>query len=181
MSPKPPMLTSILIKKLLKPPNLWALKKINPWSLKLVYIERMKIASLTYPSHALRFIDLAPLAARYEGLCAAFIAMIEAGQMGRMLRLSHKLGRLVRVYSKLGTHNQHVALKLDMLINASWRERVLKDLGGIRKLKLWEAAKARIEERRLAPPKEAERNEPCLLYTSPSPRDATLSRMPSSA
>ena len=24
-------------------------------------------------------------------------------------------------------------------------------------------------------------NDPCLLYTSPSPRDATLSRMPSSA
>ena len=24
-------------------------------------------------------------------------------------------------------------------------------------------------------------SEPCLLYTSPSPRDATLSRMPSSA
>ena len=28
---------------------------------------------------------------------------------------------------------------------------------------------------------EATRNSPCLLYTSPSPRDATLSRMPSSA
>ena len=27
----------------------------------------------------------------------------------------------------------------------------------------------------------AERNNICLLYTSPSPRDATLSRMPSSA
>ena len=26
-----------------------------------------------------------------------------------------------------------------------------------------------------------ERDKPCLLYTSPSPRDATLSRMPSSA
>ena len=26
-----------------------------------------------------------------------------------------------------------------------------------------------------------DRNGPCLLYTSPSPRDATLSRMPSSA
>ena len=26
-----------------------------------------------------------------------------------------------------------------------------------------------------------ERRYPCLLYTSPSPRDATLSRMPSSA
>ena len=29
--------------------------------------------------------------------------------------------------------------------------------------------------------KEAEKNGLCLLYTSPSPRDATLSRMPSSA
>ena len=28
---------------------------------------------------------------------------------------------------------------------------------------------------------EEEKNDPCLLYTSPSPRDATLSRMPSSA
>ena len=28
---------------------------------------------------------------------------------------------------------------------------------------------------------ERERYSPCLLYTSPSPRDATLSRMPSSA
>ena len=27
----------------------------------------------------------------------------------------------------------------------------------------------------------ARRDNPCLLYTSPSPRDATLSRMPSSA
>ena len=26
-----------------------------------------------------------------------------------------------------------------------------------------------------------DRGDPCLLYTSPSPRDATLSRMPSSA
>jgi len=95
----------------------------------------------------------------------ALIAMIEAGQMGRMLRLSHKLGRLVRVYTKLDTHNQHVALKLDMLINTSWRERVLKELGGIRKLKLWEAAKARIEERRLAPPKDSELKQPSWLYT----------------
>ena len=28
---------------------------------------------------------------------------------------------------------------------------------------------------------EGDRTTPCLLYTSPSPRDATLSRMPSSA
>ena len=36
-----------------------------------------------------------------------------------------------------------------------------------------EAAKLELEER--------EEAEACLLYTSPSPRDATLSRMPSSA
>ena len=30
-------------------------------------------------------------------------------------------------------------------------------------------------------PEPPRRNDPCLLYTSPSPRDATLSRMPSSA
>ena len=30
-------------------------------------------------------------------------------------------------------------------------------------------------------PNDVERYLPCLLYTSPSPRDATLSRMPSSA
>ena len=30
-------------------------------------------------------------------------------------------------------------------------------------------------------PKKNKGAEPCLLYTSPSPRDATLSRMPSSA
>ena len=29
--------------------------------------------------------------------------------------------------------------------------------------------------------KDPHKYEPCLLYTSPSPRDATLSRMPSSA
>ena len=30
-------------------------------------------------------------------------------------------------------------------------------------------------------PRESDQNQTCLLYTSPSPRDATLSRMPSSA
>ena len=37
----------------------------------------------------------------------------------------------------------------------------------------WDDLKAIFEE--------ADRNTDCLLYTSPSPRDATLSRMPSSA
>ena len=33
----------------------------------------------------------------------------------------------------------------------------------------------------LNPPEDTPEAQPCLLYTSPSPRDATLSRMPSSA
>ena len=36
-------------------------------------------------------------------------------------------------------------------------------------------------EDKFGPPKEDRRPEPCLLYTSPSPRDLSTSRMPSSA
>ena len=48
---------------------------------------------------------------------------------------------------------------------------------------LWEYVKMPEESRQkvLAFLDESEKNNPCLLYTSPSPRDAPLSRMPSSA
>ena len=49
-------------------------------------------------------------------------------------------------------------------------ERALGVLSGARRR--YEAVNARLREAR---------EEACLLYTSPSPRDATLSRMPSSA
>ena len=41
--------------------------------------------------------------------------------------------------------------------------------------RVWDRTKKLMQERR------TEQEEGCLLYTSPSPRDATLSRMPSSA
>jgi len=65
----------------------------------------------------------------------------------------------------LDTHNRHLALKLEMLINTSWRERVLKELGGLRKLKLWEAARARIAARAAAPSRPVLPLEPNWLFT----------------
>lgn len=110
----------------------------------------MKTASLTYPPP--RLIDTAPLAARYDVLTRAILAFIAAGQMSRVLRLSRKVVRLVRVFTALERENVLLRRKLAMLTDKSWRERVLKDLGGLRKLGLWEAATARIEARLENPP-----------------------------
>ena len=45
-----------------------------------------------------------------------------------------------------------------------------------------EPAKPKAESKPKKPaPKKSKKNEDCLLYTSPSPRDRSLSRMPSSA
>ena len=127
----------------------------------------MKTASLTYPSSALSFIDTAPLAARYEVLCASMMMFIAAGQMARVLRLSHKAVRLVRAFTYLDTHNILLRRKLDMLCNATWRERVLRELGGLRKLKLWEAAQKRIEARQdsLSQPLPISKQIPAWLLT----------------
>jgi len=115
----------------------------------------MKTASLTYPSHTLRFIDTAPLAARYAVIVAAVMRLIEIRQMGQVLRLTYKVQRLVRIFAQLDTHNNHLRRKLDMLAHKPWREQVLRELGGLRKLKLWEAARARIAERQKNPPRPA--------------------------
>ena len=131
----------------------------------------MKTATLDYPTYTLRFIDTAPLAARYELLCASIMMFIEAGQIARVLRLTHKVRRLVRAFTQLDRHNILLQRKLNMLSNAAWRERVLQELGGLRKLKLWEAAKkrieARIEARRETPRKAAPVSEqtPAWLLT----------------
>lgn len=113
----------------------------------------MKTASLTHPP--LRLIDTAPLAARYAVLTQAIFAFIAAGRMGRVLRLSQKVVRLVRVFASLERENVLLRHKLEMLTDKSWRERVLRELGGLRKLGLWEAAKARIEESLENPPEPA--------------------------
>ena len=46
---------------------------------------------------------------------------------------------------------------------------------------LMKEQKGEVEQEATAEPEEAEPTNTCLLYTSPSPRDGLLSRMPSSA
>lgn len=127
----------------------------------------MKTSSLTYrPQH---FIDLSPLAARYAVLTQAVLAFIAAGRFREVLRESRRLARLVRVYARLDSQNALWARKLEMLTDKGWRERVLRDLGGVRKLKLWERAAKRIEERALPRGEDAASSttppEPSWLYT----------------
>ena len=52
-----------------------------------------------------------------------------------------------------------------MLTHKPWREQVLKELGGLRKLKLWEAAKLRIETRAAATPKAVKDERPAWHLT----------------
>jgi len=123
----------------------------------------MKTASLTYQTPHL--IDTAPLAARYEIMVATIMTCLEAGRLRDMLRYTHNVVRLVRVFTKLEAQNVLTRRKLDMLIQKPWRERVLKELGGLRKLKLWEAAKARIEARKDTSAKRAQDEVPSWLHT----------------
>lgn len=125
----------------------------------------MKTASLTYPSHTLTYIDIAPLAARYAVLAQAILAMVISGRLRESLRLTHKVIRLVRSLTRLEAHNSHLGRKLDMLSCGPWRERVLRELGGLRKLKLWDAAKARIETRSAANPRSVKDETPSWLHT----------------
>ena len=123
----------------------------------------MKTATFTYsPPH---IIDTAPLAARYEVMLASLLALIAAGRHGDVLLYSRKVLRLVRVFTRFEAQNILTRRKIEMLTNAPWRERVLRELGGMRKLSLWEAARARIEERAGRAPKPAKPLDPSWLYT----------------
>jgi len=122
----------------------------------------MKTASLTYQTP--HYIDTAPLAARYEIMVAAILACLEVGRLGDMLRYTHKVVRLVRVFTRLEAQNVLTRRKLDMLIDKPWRERVLRELGGLRKLTLWEAVKARIETRATATLKPIRDENPSWLH-----------------
>lgn len=101
----------------------------------------MTTASFTYPQQ--HFIDTEPFALRYAVLTQAVLAYLAAGQLGRMLKTTQTILRLVRVFARVDAHNILLRRKLAMLANRAWRERVLSDLGGMRKLELWEAAQQR--------------------------------------
>ena len=120
--------------------------------------------SHTYPN--LRFIDTAPLVSRFDVLAQAVLAFTIAGRLGHAIRTSRKIVRLIRTLTKLEGHNAQLKRKLDMLSHKPWRDCVLRELGGLRKLKLWEAAKARIEARAAAPVKRPKPQGPAWLYTA---------------
>ena len=123
----------------------------------------MKTATFTYsPPH---LINTAPLAARYEVMIASLFAFIAAGRHGDVLLYSRKVLRLVRVFTRFEAQNILTKRKLEMLCNSAWRDRVLRELGGMRKLSLWEAASARIKEREGRTPKPITPEAPSWLYT----------------
>jgi hypothetical protein len=103
----------------------------------------MKTSSPSFFPPAHHFIDTAPLMARYNILTAAILLMIDAGRLGRALRLSHDVNHVIRLFVKFETRNTQLKMKLKMLLCKPWRTRVLKQLGGMRRLRSWEAAAAR--------------------------------------
>lgn len=123
----------------------------------------MKTTTLTYPQY--KFIDIAPLAARYAILTQAILTFVTTGQVHQAMRITQKVRRLIRLYARLDTQNKLWARKLEMLSDRGWRERVLKDLGGLRKLRLWEEARERILQRRTLHVKPPKPQEPAWLYT----------------
>ena len=103
----------------------------------------MKTAAQTYsPPH---LIDTAPLALRYQVMIASLLAFMAAGRHRDVLSYSFKILRLVRVFTRFEAQNILTKRKLEMLCNSAWQDRVLRELGGMRKLSLWEAASARIK------------------------------------
>jgi len=60
-----------------------------------------------------------------------------------LLLSSHDVNQVIRLFIKFETQNTQLKMKLKMLLCKPWRTRVLKQLGGMRRLRSWEAAAAR--------------------------------------
>ena len=125
---------------------------------------RMKTTTLTLPTYS--FIDTAPLAARYDVLAQAVLAFIAAGRLGHALKVSHKIVRLILTLMKLEAQNAQLKRKLDMFSHKPWRDCVLRELGGMRTLKLWDAAYKRTFLKAAAPHKTPKSQDPAWLFTA---------------
>ena len=111
------------------------------------------------PPTSLKYINAKPLEARYLALIALIKTYIDIGRHREMERASYRMARTIKAYIKVLTHNDLLTRKLDMLASPIWRARVLKDLGGLRKLKLWDKAFQRASDNlreRCVPPVQAE-------------------------
>ena len=122
-----------------------------------------------------------------EELSQASIALGEEGVFEQ--RLATALSGIERVKSKLGDTNSQALDSLDLAAKAL--EKAILETQEAREAVSHAAGRFVVEpgqldqaEKRLFALRGAARKfnvDICLLYTSPSPRDATLSRMPSSA
>jgi hypothetical protein len=126
----------ILTKKLPKPHKYRTSTQSYPRFSKRPHTARMKTCSDFLPNQ--NYIDTAQMRAAYERLTALTLVMIEQ-KVGRgFLAHCRKVVKCVREFTRADWHNQQLELKLRMLASKTWRERVLKELGGEAALKRWD-------------------------------------------
>ena len=86
--------------------------------------------------------ELAPLRAQYALLCAQLLAALI--HPGAALRVTYQLRRHVRVLIQASQAHFRARQKTDMLLCPSWRERVISELGGWKRLRRWAKRQAAI-------------------------------------
>ena len=91
--------------------------------------------------------DIAGLTARYGRLLLLFKVLIAAGDFTKGLAVSRDIGRAARRLMRGRAQAATRAVKAKMLACPGWRARVIADLGGVRKLALWNAAMDRAIKR----------------------------------
>ena len=103
-----------------------------------------------------------------EGFRSGFVALVGRPNVGKSTLLNQLVGEKVAITSPVAQTTRN---RLRAILTTETSQLVLVDTPGIHK-------PHHLLGERLV---KTARNSICLLYTSPSPRDATLSRMPSSA
>jgi hypothetical protein len=91
--------------------------------------------------------DLGPLRAHYVVLCAQLLAAIVHPDAA--LSLARQLRRHVRVMVQASQAHFRRRQKIAMLLRPEWRERVIADLGGWKRIRRWTKRQAEIDA---APP-----------------------------
>lgn len=84
--------------------------------------------------------------AALERLCLLTFVIIADSR--EVLRTARRVAKVTRELIKAETHNERVLLKWEMLLTPHWRERVLRELGGVKALKRWERLNDRAAKRR---------------------------------
>lgn len=91
--------------------------------------------------------DVEALGAHYRHLVMLVMTWTLAGNFGEVLKASLDAGRAARALIKAKIRARQDRTRADMLACAGWRAKVISDLGGLRKLALWQAAMKRAVSR----------------------------------